>query len=89
LVEQLGGFGDQRAAQDFELWSRTFAMHPLPIANLSDKILYYRQHCQTNTNTLKDTQEAVAVSTRRQTIEKLLGEKIPTRCSYGIPPHQL
>lgn len=76
FLEQLGGFGDQRAAQDFELWSRTFTMNQLPIANLSDKILFYRQHSQTNTITLKDEQEEVAVSTRRQTIEKMLGEKI-------------
>lgn len=76
FLEQMGGFGNQRAAQDFELWSRTFTMNQLPIANLSDKILFYRQHSQTNTITLKDEQEEVAVSTRRQTIEKMLGEKI-------------
>ncbi len=76
FLKQLGGYGSSRAGQDFDLWSRTFNMQPLPIANLNEKILYYRQHSQTNTEKLRATQEAVAVSTRRSTIEKLLGEPI-------------
>lgn len=77
FVESLGGFGKYRAAQDFELWSRTFDIDPLPIANLQEDILYYRQHPQTNTTVLNSLQEQVAVATRKKTIEKLLGHSIP------------
>jgi glycosyltransferase involved in cell wall biosynthesis len=76
ILQALGGYGANRAAQDFELWSRTFDMQPLPIANLSEKILYYRQHAKTNTCILKNIQEEVAVSTRKRTIENLIEETI-------------
>lgn len=76
ILKEIGGYGPHRAGQDFDLWSRTFDTQPLPIANLNEKILYYRRHSQTNTEKLRATQEAVAVSTRRSTIEKLLGEPI-------------
>lgn len=85
FLESLGGYKDHRAAQDFELWSRTFEMEPFPIANLPDTILYYRQHNKTNTNQLNSLQEQVAVATRKKTISKLLDREIPEEVvnSYG------
>jgi glycosyltransferase involved in cell wall biosynthesis len=46
---QLGNYRDLRAAQDFELWSRTFAEKPFPIANIKEIVLCYRQHTGTIT----------------------------------------
>lgn len=73
---EIGGYGNYRAAQDFELWSRTFEFEPFPIANLPDTILYYRQHPKTNTNQLNSLQEQIAVTTRKKTISKLLGQDV-------------
>lgn len=76
FIEKIGRYSDSRAAQDFELWSRTFEIEPFPIANLSDTILYYRQHPKTNTNQLNSLQEQVAISTRKKNISKLLDREI-------------
>jgi len=77
LLAKIGLYGNFRAGQDFEYWSRMFDKVPIPIANMESIIYLYRQHCQTNTNTLKDTQEAVAVSTRRQRSKNCWAKKFP------------
>jgi len=73
FIRSLGGYGDFRAAQDFELWSRTFEMDPFPITNLEDNLLYYRHHLQMNTKQLSHVQENIAITTRLKTIERLIG----------------
>ena len=73
FIQDLGGYGDFRAAQDFELWSRTFDMDPFPITNLEDNLLYYRHHLQMNTKQLSRVQENIAITTRLKTIERLIG----------------
>ncbi len=72
----IGGYSDLRAAQDFELWSRLFEKDFLPIHNLQDPILYYREHDQTITTANKSLQEETAVKIRKQNIEGLLGHPI-------------
>ncbi len=73
FIRTLGGYGDFRAAQDFELWSRTFDMDPFPITNLEDNLLYYRHHLQMNTKQFSQVQENIAITTRLKTIERLIG----------------
>lgn len=73
---RLGNYADLRAAQDYELWSRTFSMEPLPIANLEENVLYYRQHSTTITKTSRSYQEQVAVGVRKAQIEGLLNKSI-------------
>ena len=72
----IGGYSDLRAAQDFELWSRLFEKDFLPIHNLLDPILYYREHDQTITKANKSLQEETAIKIRRNKIEGLLGYPI-------------
>lgn len=73
---RLGNYSDLRAAQDYELWSRTFSMEPLPIANLEDNVLFYRQHPETITKSSRSYQEKVAVAVRKAQIEGLLKRNI-------------
>lgn len=73
---RLGNYSDLRAAQDYELWSRTFSMEPLPIANLEDNVLFYRQHPETITKSSRSNQEQVAVAVRKAQIEDLLKRNI-------------
>lgn len=73
---RLGNYSDLRAAQDYELWSRTFSMEPLPIANLEDNVLFYRQHPETITKSSRSYQEQVAVAVRKAQIEGLLKRNI-------------
>ena len=73
---RLGNYSDLRAAQDYELWSRTFSMEPLPIANLEDNVLFYRQHPETITKSSRSYQEKVAVAVRKAQIEGLLNKSI-------------
>lgn len=73
---RLGNYSDLRSAQDYELWSRTFSMEPLPIANLEDNVLFYRQHPETITKNSRSYQEQVAVAVRKSQIEGLLKRNI-------------
>jgi glycosyltransferase involved in cell wall biosynthesis len=76
FFERFGNYGKFRAAQDFELWTRTFDEEPLPIANLGEVIYTYRNHENTTTNSQNNLQERNAMRVRQQKIEAFLGKAI-------------
>lgn len=76
VFEIIGNFGDFRAAQDFELWTRLFDLEMIPIANLVDKIYYYRRYSGAITTSQISLQEKNAISVRRKKIEVFLGSNV-------------
>ena len=76
LFDEVGDFGDFRAAQDFEFWSRLFEYDPLPIANLNNVMYYYRQHEKTITKSQSSLQERNAIQVRQGKIEEFLGRSV-------------
>lgn len=77
FFDRFGTYNDFRAAQDFELWSRTFTAEPLPIANLEKVIYLSRDHEKSTTRSRSDLQEQNAIETRLSKIEEFLGRPVP------------
>lgn len=89
LIVKVGNYGDFRAAQDFELWTRTFDVEPLPIANLDGVIYHYRHHGETTTHSLNSLQERIAIQVRLKKIEEFLGKPVPQEVvlAYRYPAY--
>lgn len=77
FFEKFGGYSDLRAAQDFELWTRTFCAKPLPIANLDEIIYLLRVHDNSTTRAMSGLQEEIAINIRLKKIEEFLGRPVP------------
>ncbi len=71
-----GNYADLRAAQDFDLWSRTLFAQPFPIANISEMVLAYRQTDEMITKANRSQQEQIAVERRAKNITALIGEDV-------------
>ncbi len=76
FFESYGNYSALRAAQDFDLWSRTLFAHPFPIANISEIILHYRQTNEMISKANRGHQEQIAIERRRKNIATLLGEDV-------------
>ena len=77
FIISLGGYSSLRAAQDFDLWTRTFWMDPFPIANLEDCLLAYRQHGKSTTSANNSLQEKTAIRIRLEKISQFLEKPVP------------
>lgn len=77
FINHLGGYSSLRAAQDFELWTRTLWMNPLPIANLDDYLLAYRQHDKSTSSSNNSLQENTAIRIRLEKISQFLEKPVP------------
>lgn len=76
FFEIYGDYADLRAAQDFDLWSRTLFAQPFPIANINEIVLHYRQTDGMITKVDRSRQEQIAIERRRKNIASLLGEEV-------------
>jgi len=76
LFDLVGTYGDVRAAEDFEFWTRLFSYDPLPIANLDEVIYYYRMHDQMISKSQKSLQESKVMQFRKNKIEAFIGKEI-------------
>ncbi len=77
FINHLGGYSSLRAAQDFELWTRTLWMNPFPIANLDDCLLAYRQHGKSTSSSYNSLQENTAIQIRLEKISQFLEKPVP------------
>lgn len=89
LFSKIGMYGNLRAAQDFELWTRLFDHDPLPITNLDSVIYLYRQHSAATTSSQKNLQEQIAIRVRKEKIEEFLGKQVPEEVilAYRYPTY--
>jgi len=76
FFDRFGTYSDLRAAQDFELWTRTFSCQPLPLANLNEIIYLTRDHEKSTTNAKSDLQETNAINIRLESISNFLGRSV-------------
>jgi len=76
FFENYGNYAALRAAQDFDLWSRTLFAQPFPIGNISEMVLAYRQTDEMISKANRGHQEQIAIERRRENIAALLGEDV-------------
>jgi len=76
FFERYGNYAALRAAQDFDLWSRTLFAQPFPIANISEIVLAYRQTDEMISKANRGHQEQIAVERRAKNIASLIGEDV-------------
>jgi glycosyltransferase involved in cell wall biosynthesis len=77
FIINLRGYSSLRAAQDFELWTRTLWLNPFPIANLDDYLLAYRQHVKSTSSANNTLQESTAIQIRLEKISQFLEKPVP------------
>ena len=76
FFENYGNYAALRAAQDFDLWSRTLFAQAFPIANISETVLYYRQTDEMISKVNRGHQEQIAIERRTKNIASLIGEDV-------------
>jgi glycosyltransferase involved in cell wall biosynthesis len=81
LFETIGIFKDIPTSQDHELWTRLFFMKDLPITNLPDVLLSFRDHADRVSTSKRELQNNMSNEIRIRLINKFMGTNIPKEVS--------